>query len=150
MAKSVIGVLGMLVTLVGQESLLGLILRQTRSEIASLVNDEQRTADCPRDQWFKYNWHGFSVYKTQEVSFGGDRWPGRAFFQAVCRKGLEGVVAKRLDGRYQAGTARLDQDQAISNEATQGIRRMDSARGTLVSGPPIVDLSYGKGNDAFV
>jgi hypothetical protein len=55
MAKSVIGVLGMLVTLVGQESLLGLILRQTGSEIASLVNDEQRTADCPRDQWFKYN-----------------------------------------------------------------------------------------------
>ena len=25
--------------------------------------------------------------------------PGRAFFEAVCREGLEGVVAKRLDGR---------------------------------------------------
>ena len=25
--------------------------------------------------------------------------PGRAFFEAVCRQGLEGVVAKRLDGR---------------------------------------------------
>jgi ATP-dependent DNA ligase len=29
--------------------------------------------------------------------------PGRAFFEAVCRKGLEGVVAKRLDGRYRPG-----------------------------------------------
>jgi hypothetical protein len=45
----------MLVTLVGEESLLGLILRQTRSEIASLVRDEERTADYPSDQWFKYN-----------------------------------------------------------------------------------------------
>jgi ATP-dependent DNA ligase len=26
---------------------------------------------------------------------------GRAFFEAVCQKGLEGVVAKRLDGRYR-------------------------------------------------
>ena len=55
MAKSVIGVLEKLVTLVGRESLLGLILRQTRSEIASLVHDEQRTADYPSDQWFKFN-----------------------------------------------------------------------------------------------
>ena len=29
--------------------------------------------------------------------------PGRTFFEAVCRKGLEGVVAKRLDGRYRPG-----------------------------------------------
>jgi ATP-dependent DNA ligase len=29
--------------------------------------------------------------------------PGRAFFEVVCRKGLEGVVAKRLDGRYRPG-----------------------------------------------
>src|SRR6266446_9859852 len=28
---------------------------------------------------------------------------GRAFFEAVCREGLEGVVAKRLDGRYRPG-----------------------------------------------
>jgi ATP-dependent DNA ligase len=28
---------------------------------------------------------------------------GRAFFEAVCRKGLEGVVAKRLDSRYRPG-----------------------------------------------
>ena len=55
LAKSVIGILGMLVRLVGEESLLGLILRQTRSEIASLVRDEERTADYPSDQWFKYN-----------------------------------------------------------------------------------------------
>jgi hypothetical protein len=55
LAKSVIGILGILVRLVGEESLLGLILRQTRSEIASLVRDEERTADYPNDQWFKYN-----------------------------------------------------------------------------------------------
>jgi ATP-dependent DNA ligase len=28
---------------------------------------------------------------------------GRAFFEAVCRKELEGVVAKHLDGRYRPG-----------------------------------------------
>ena len=28
---------------------------------------------------------------------------GRAYFEAVCRQGLEGVVAKRLDGRYRPG-----------------------------------------------
>jgi ATP-dependent DNA ligase len=28
---------------------------------------------------------------------------GRAFFEAVCREDLEGVVAKRLDGRYRPG-----------------------------------------------
>jgi len=26
---------------------------------------------------------------------------GRAYFEAVCRKGLEGIVAKRLNGRYR-------------------------------------------------
>jgi ATP-dependent DNA ligase len=29
--------------------------------------------------------------------------PGRVFFEAVCRKGLEGVVAKRLVSRYRSG-----------------------------------------------
>ena len=29
--------------------------------------------------------------------------PGRAFFEAVCREGLEGIVAKRLDSRYRPG-----------------------------------------------
>jgi ATP-dependent DNA ligase len=28
---------------------------------------------------------------------------GRAFFEAVCRQGLEGVVAKRLEGHYRPG-----------------------------------------------
>jgi bifunctional non-homologous end joining protein LigD len=28
---------------------------------------------------------------------------GRAYFEAVCQKGLEGVVAKRLDSRYRPG-----------------------------------------------
>jgi uncharacterized membrane protein len=40
-AKWVIGVLSMLIAVVGAESLLGLILRQTRSEITSIVRDEE-------------------------------------------------------------------------------------------------------------
>jgi bifunctional non-homologous end joining protein LigD/DNA ligase-1 len=28
---------------------------------------------------------------------------GRAFYEAICREGLEGVVAKRRDGRYRPG-----------------------------------------------
>lgn len=54
-AKWVIGVLGLLVAVVGEESLLGLILRQTRSEISSLVKDEEGTAHSPGDQWFLNN-----------------------------------------------------------------------------------------------
>jgi hypothetical protein len=40
-AKWVAGVLSMLIAVVGKESLLGLILRQTRSEIVSIVRDEE-------------------------------------------------------------------------------------------------------------
>ena len=43
-AKWVLGVLNMLIAVVGRESLLGLILRQTRSEINSLVQDEEPEA----------------------------------------------------------------------------------------------------------
>jgi hypothetical protein len=39
-ARWVLGVLSMLIAVVGRDSLLGLILRQTRSEIAGLVRDE--------------------------------------------------------------------------------------------------------------
>ena len=55
MAKWVIGVLGMLIAVVGQEGLLGLILRQTRSEIASLIRDQQRTTNWPGEKWFLNN-----------------------------------------------------------------------------------------------
>jgi hypothetical protein len=40
-AKWVTGVLSMLIAVVGKESLLGLILRQTRSEITSIIRDEE-------------------------------------------------------------------------------------------------------------
>jgi hypothetical protein len=40
-AKWVVGVLSMLIAVVGKDSLLGLILRQTRSEINSIVRDEE-------------------------------------------------------------------------------------------------------------
>src|SRR5262245_27641583 len=39
-AKWVAGVLSMLIAVVGMDSLLGLILRQTRSEIVSILRDE--------------------------------------------------------------------------------------------------------------
>ena len=44
-AKWVAGVLSMLIAVVGRDSLLGLLLRQTRSEINSLVRDEESGAD---------------------------------------------------------------------------------------------------------
>jgi hypothetical protein len=43
-AKWVIGVLSMLIAVVGKDNLLGLILRQTRSEIKSLLESSDRTA----------------------------------------------------------------------------------------------------------
>lgn len=54
-AKWVLGVLAMLIAVVGRESLVGLILRQTRSEIACLVRDEEQGADCPTDAWYLNN-----------------------------------------------------------------------------------------------
>ena len=39
-ARWVVGVLNMLVAVVGKDTLLGLILRQTRSEITSVIRDE--------------------------------------------------------------------------------------------------------------
>ena len=55
LAQWVMGVLGMLIAVVGKESLLGLILRQSRSEITSLVRDEQVSPEFSRDEWFKNN-----------------------------------------------------------------------------------------------
>ena len=40
-AKWVVGVLSMVIAVVGKGSLLGLILRQARSEIARIVRDEE-------------------------------------------------------------------------------------------------------------
>ncbi len=46
-AKWVMGVLALLIAVVGQESLLGLLLRQTRSEIASLIQDRETVSSSP-------------------------------------------------------------------------------------------------------
>jgi hypothetical protein len=54
-AKWVVSVLAMLIAVVRKESLLGLILEQTRSEITSIIRDEQRTALRPSEQWFTAN-----------------------------------------------------------------------------------------------
>lgn len=55
LAKWVTSVLNMLIAVVGKESLLGLILRQTKTEITSLVRDEQATPIQQHEQWFGNN-----------------------------------------------------------------------------------------------
>jgi hypothetical protein len=55
LAKWVLGVLSMLIAVVGRESLLGLMLRQTRSEIADLVRDEEQGTHQPKDAWYLNN-----------------------------------------------------------------------------------------------
>jgi hypothetical protein len=47
-AKWVIGVLGMLIAVVGKDSLLGLVLRQTRFEINSLIQDDRPSPTVER------------------------------------------------------------------------------------------------------
>ncbi|HTU91306.1 MAG TPA: hypothetical protein VMF69_14595 [Gemmataceae bacterium] len=54
-ARWVIGVLGMLIAVVGKNSLLGLLLRQTRREIDSVIQDEQPTPAVQRAAHYKDN-----------------------------------------------------------------------------------------------
>lgn len=54
-AQWVIGVLGMLIAVVGKESLIGLLLRQTRREIDGLIQDEQPAPAVQRAKRYKYN-----------------------------------------------------------------------------------------------
>lgn len=54
-AKWVIGVLGMLIAVVGKDSLLGLVLRQTRFEINSLIHDDRPGAAVERAVHYKNN-----------------------------------------------------------------------------------------------
>jgi hypothetical protein len=54
-ARWLIGVLGMLIAVLGKESLLGLILGQTRQEIGSLVRAEQEDMVRDRDRWHLNN-----------------------------------------------------------------------------------------------
>jgi hypothetical protein len=54
-AKWVICVLNMVIAVVRTESLLGLILRQTRSEITSLVRDEETDVTKARAACFRNN-----------------------------------------------------------------------------------------------
>jgi hypothetical protein len=54
-ARWVTGVLSMLIAVVGKESLLGLLLRQTRFEINSLLNDEEPTSILERAGRFREN-----------------------------------------------------------------------------------------------
>ena len=54
-ARWVIGVLGMLIAVVGKDSLVGLLLRQTRREIDSLIQDEEPTPAVQRAARYKEN-----------------------------------------------------------------------------------------------
>jgi hypothetical protein len=54
-ARWVVGVLGMLIAVVGRESLLGLMLRQTRSEINSIICDEEPNAASARAVCYENN-----------------------------------------------------------------------------------------------
>jgi hypothetical protein len=54
-AKWVAGVLSMLVAVVGRDSLLGLILRQTRSEITSIIRDEEPDGAMARAACYENN-----------------------------------------------------------------------------------------------
>jgi hypothetical protein len=54
-AKWTINVLGLLIAVVGQETLVGLILRQARAEIASVVRDEEPAATTAKDPWYLRN-----------------------------------------------------------------------------------------------
>lgn len=54
-ARWVVGVLGMLIAVVGKESLVGLLLRQTRREIDSLIEDEQPSPAVQRAARYKDN-----------------------------------------------------------------------------------------------
>jgi hypothetical protein len=46
-ARTVVGVLGMLIRMVGPCSSLGIVLQQARSEIVSLLQSEENTAERP-------------------------------------------------------------------------------------------------------
>jgi hypothetical protein len=54
-AKWVSGVLSMLIAVVGRDSLLGLLLRQTRSEINTLVRDEEQAGRTSREACYRNN-----------------------------------------------------------------------------------------------
>lgn len=54
-ARWVCGVLRMLIGVVGKDSLLGIILRQARGEIVSLVRSEESGNGPSADPWFTGN-----------------------------------------------------------------------------------------------
>jgi hypothetical protein len=54
-ARWVVGVLNMLIAVVGPDSLLGLILRQTRTEITSVIRDESPDPVAARASRFRDN-----------------------------------------------------------------------------------------------
>ena len=54
-ARWVMGVLGMLIAVVGKESLVGLLLRQTRYEISSLIEDEEPNSIIERASRYREN-----------------------------------------------------------------------------------------------
>ena len=54
-ARWVIGVLSMLIAVVGRDSVVGLILRQARFEVTSLVREAERNPAAQRAARYRYN-----------------------------------------------------------------------------------------------
>ncbi len=54
-ARWVVGVLNMLIAVVGKDSLLGLMLRQTRFEINSIVREEEKDPAMARAACYQNN-----------------------------------------------------------------------------------------------
>jgi hypothetical protein len=54
-AKWVVGVLNLAIAVVGRDTLLGLLLRQTRSEVMTLVRDEEPDPAAARLSAYKNN-----------------------------------------------------------------------------------------------
>jgi hypothetical protein len=54
-ARWVIGVLNLLVAVVGRDTLLGLLLRQTRSEIASVIQEAEADTATARAAHYQNN-----------------------------------------------------------------------------------------------
>jgi hypothetical protein len=54
-AKWVVGILNLTIAVVGRETLLGLLLRQTRSEVMTLVRDEEPDPAAARLSAYRNN-----------------------------------------------------------------------------------------------
>ena len=84
---------------------------------ASLMNRELTDAASVWSRWYA------AAALPQLVLSDGLIGPGQAFFSEVCKRGLEGVVAKRLNSRYLPGQR---------SDAWVKVKRGDRARCAII------------------